>query len=83
MSQICAQPLEVALGRHQAAGGAGDRLDEAGGDVLGAVQVDEAREVVGEVGAVLALAAHEVVFLQVRVAHVRDAAGRGRTCGGC
>ncbi len=50
-----AQPLEIALRRHQAAGRAGDRLDEAGGDVLGAVQVDEAQQVVGELGAVLAL----------------------------
>jgi hypothetical protein len=29
-----AQPLEVALGGHQHAGGAGDRLDDDGGDVL-------------------------------------------------
>ena len=36
------QSLQVTLRRHQHAGRAGDRLDEAGSDVLGAVQIDEA-----------------------------------------
>ena len=68
-----AQALEVALRRHEAAGGAGDRLDEAGGDVLRAVQVDDPHEVVGEFGAVRAFARREEVLLEVRVPHVGDA----------
>ena len=67
-----AQSLEIALGRHEAAGRAGDRLDEARGDVLGAVQVDEAHEILGELDAVRAFAPREEVLLEVRVPHVRD-----------
>ena len=52
-----AQALQVALRRHQAAGRAGDRLDEAGGDVLGAVEIDEAHQVLGQLDAVRAFAA--------------------------
>ena len=50
-----AQPLEISLGRHEAAARPGDRLDEARGDVLGAVEGDEAGEIVGELDAVRAL----------------------------
>ena len=72
-----AQALQVALGRHEAAGRAGDRLDEARGDVLGAVEVHEAREVFGELDAVRAFAPREEVLLEVRVPHVRDAGQPG------
>ena len=69
-----AQALEVALRRHQHAGGAGHRLDDAGRDGLGVVQRDEALEVVGELGAVLGQAPREGVALGVmRVAQVVDA----------
>ena len=78
MSQICRSRCEIALRRHETAGGAGDRLDEARGDVLGAVQIDEPRKVIGEVGAVRALAGRVQVLLQVRVPHVHDA-GDART----
>ena len=51
LSQICAQLLEIALGRHQHAGRAGDRLDDHGGDGRGIVQRDDALELVGELRA--------------------------------
>ncbi len=70
------QPLEIALGRNENAGRSGDRLDEARGDVLRAVEIDEALQVVGEIGAVRALAGRKAVLGQVRVAHVRDARKR-------
>ena len=54
-----AQLLEVALGRRQAAGGAGHRLDDDGGDGGGVVQVDEAGQLVGQVRAPLGLALGE------------------------
>ena len=72
-SQISRRRFEVPLRRHQHAGGPGDRLDEARRDVLGAVHRDDAREILGQLGAVLALARHEEILLDVRVAHVRDA----------
>ena len=71
-----AQPRQIALRRHQAAGRAGDRLDEARRDVLGAVQVDEAHEVLGELDAVRAFARREAVLRDVRVPHVRNARQR-------
>ena len=71
-----AQPLEISLGRHEAAARSGDRLDEARGDVLGAVEVDEADEILGELDAVRAFALREEVFLEMRVPHVRDAGQR-------
>ena len=37
-----AQTLEIALGRHQHAGRARDRLNEASGDGAGAVEIDKA-----------------------------------------
>ena len=43
-----AQPLEIALGRHQHAGRARDWLDDAGCDSAGAIEVDKALQIVGE-----------------------------------
>ena len=69
-----AQLLEIALGRHQHAGGAGDRLDDDRGDGRGVVQGDEALKLVGELGAMLGLAAREGVAGEiVGVADVVDA----------
>ncbi len=69
-----AQPLEIALGRHQHAGGAGDRLDDDGGDGRGIMQGDDALKLVGELDAVLRLAAREgVAGGVVGVADVVDA----------
>ena len=44
-----AQPLEIALRRRQHAGRSGHRLDDHGGDGVGAVQPDDALELVGEI----------------------------------
>ena len=60
-----AQLLEIALGRDQHAGGAGDRLDDDRGDGRGVVQGDQALQLVGELGAVLGLAAREGVAGEV------------------
>ena len=69
-----AQPLQVALGRDQHAGRTRDGLDDHGGDVAGVVQRDEALEFVGEVRAVLGLAARVGVAGEVvRVRQVVDA----------
>ena len=68
-----AQPLQVTLRRHQAAGRAGDRFDEARGDVLGTVEIDEAHQVLGEFGAMRAFALGEEVLLEVRMPHMGDA----------
>src|SRR4030095_15943558 len=68
-----AQALQIALRRNEAAARTGDRLDETGGDVLGAVEGPEADEVLRELDAVRAFAAGEIVLLDVRVTHVRDA----------
>ena len=46
-----AQPLQVALRRNQDAGRTGNRLDEAGSDILGTIEVDESHQVVGQLGA--------------------------------
>ena len=51
-----AQLLQVALGRRQDAGGARDRLDDDGGNGGGIVQVDETRQLVGQMRAPLGLA---------------------------
>ena len=68
-----AQALQVALGRHQHADRAGDRLDDAGGDGIGPVQIDEALQVVGEFRAGLRLAAHEPMLGQAGMAQVQRA----------
>jgi TetR/AcrR family transcriptional regulator len=69
-----AQPLEVALRRHEHAGRARHRLDDEGGDGRGIVQRDDALELVGELGAVLGQAAGEgVAGGIVRVPDVVDA----------
>src|SRR4029453_9929775 len=51
----------------------GDRLDEARGDVVGAIEIYEANEVLGELDAVRAFAFGEEILLEMRVPHVRDA----------
>src|SRR3546814_3322676 len=64
-SDVCSsdlQALQVALGRHQRAGRPGDRLDDAAGDGIGAVQIDEALQVFRQLGAGLRLADHELVI---------------------
>jgi hypothetical protein len=67
-----AQAHEVALRRHEAAARPGDRLDEAGGDVLGAIEIHEPEEILGELDAMRAFALREVVFLEMRMPHVCD-----------
>ena len=76
LARDLAQPREVALGRHQHPARARDRLDDHRGDVLRAVQRDDALlELVRELGAALGAAAHEGARLQVLgVAQVVDAA---------
>ena len=74
LSQIGAQPLQVALGRRQHAGRAGHRLDDHGRDRRGVVQRDDALELVGEMGAPLGLALGEgLVLAVVGVGQVVDA----------
>ena len=51
-----AQPLQITFGRRQHAGRAGHRLDDHGGDRRGAVQRDDAFELVGEMPAPFRLA---------------------------
>ena len=66
------------------AGGARDRLDEARGDVLRAVQIDEALQVVRQLGAVRALARDESGFpADACGACGRCRAALDRSCGGC
>ena len=73
-----AQTLQVALWRHQATVGTGNRLDDASGDGLGAVQVDEALQVVGELNTPgLGLAARELVIRQHGMAQMADAGQSG------
>src|SRR3546814_8579515 len=75
-SDVCSsdlQALQVALGRHQRAGRPGDRLDDAAGDGIGAVQIDEALQVFRQLGAGLRLADHELVIGKLGVAQVQAA----------
>ena len=60
-----AQPLEVALRRHQHAGRAGHRLDDHRRDGRWIVQREQALELVGELGAVRGLPSRERVPRQV------------------
>lgn len=61
-----AQAPQIALGRDQHAGGAGHRLDDDGGDGGWVVQGQDARfQFVGELGAMLRLAAAEGVARQI------------------
>ncbi|MNZ73094.1 hypothetical protein D3C78_914950 [compost metagenome] len=46
-----AQTLQVALRRHQHAGGTGHRLDDHGGDVRGVMQFDQLEQLVGQLDA--------------------------------
>ena len=72
--QISRSFLQIALRRDQHAGRAGHRLDDDGGDGRGVVQRDDALQLVGELRAMLRLAAREgVLGRQVRVRHVVDA----------
>ncbi len=69
-----AQALEIALRRRQHCGRARHRLDDDGGDRLGAVQSDQPLEIVGEFGAVLRLILGESVAGEIMgVADVVDA----------
>ena len=69
-----AELLEVALRRDEHAGGAGHRLDDHRGDGRGVVESDQPLEIVGELGAMLRLAAGEGVPGEVvGVADVVDA----------
>ena len=68
-----AQPREIALRWHQAAGRPGDGFDEARRDILGAVQRYEPLQIFRKFGAVRAFARREQILLEVRVAHVGDA----------
>src|SRR6056297_370876 len=71
--------LEIALGRDEATGGAGNGLDETGGDGVGTVRVDHPLEIVGEVdAAMLTLSLLELVFLEPGVAHGCDIRHRQR-----
>ncbi len=68
-----AQPLQIADRRHQHPGRSGHRLDDHRRDGFGAVEVDEALEIVGELGAMLRKAAREGVARDVvRVTQVID-----------
>ena len=60
-----AQPLEIALRRRQHAGRSRHRLDDHGGDGRGAVQVDQAFELLGEMRAIFRLALGEGLLLAV------------------
>ena len=71
-----AQPLQIALRRHEATGRAGDRLDETRRDVFGAIQIDESGEVVGQLHAMGAFAARKEILLEMRMPHVRNAGQR-------
>ncbi len=73
-----AQFLEVADGRRDDAGRAGDRLDDDGGDVAAVVQHAQPLEIVGQFGAVLGHAAAERIAPDVqRVPQVIDARQQG------
>ncbi len=64
-----ADAVQVALGRRQAAERAGRRLDEHRRDVVAADQCADPLQVLGEVGALVGLAAHERVLGQRGVPH--------------
>ena len=67
-----AQPLQIALRRDEHAGRPGDRLDKTGGDGMAAIGIGEALQIVGELFAILRLAAGKSVFGAPSVAHVDD-----------
>jgi hypothetical protein len=73
------EAFQVALGRDQHAGRAGDRLDDDGGNGRGVVQRHETLKIVGKLGAVLRLATAEGVAGEIMgVAQMVDA-GEKRT----
>jgi hypothetical protein len=74
-----AQFLQIALRRRQHAGRTGHRLDDDGGDGVGAMQRDQTLDVVGEFGAVLREVLRECVAFEI--VGVADVIGRavGRT----
>ena len=68
-----AQALEIALRRDQHPGRSGDRLHDQRGDARGIVQLANALQIVGELGAVRRLAAREGIARRVvRMADVVD-----------
>nr|GEU28076.1 hypothetical protein [Tanacetum cinerariifolium] len=71
-----AQPFQVALGRHQHAGGSGHRLHDHGRDGGCVVQRDDAFQFVGQLEAVFRFAARVRVLVQVvgvrQVVHARQ-----------
>jgi hypothetical protein len=74
-----AQPLEITGGRQHHARGAGDGLDDHGGDGRCIVQRRESLEVVGELDAMRGHAARERIAREiVRVSQVVDAGDHGR-----
>ncbi len=60
-----AQPLEIALRRRQHAGRSGHRLDDHGGDGVGAVQIDQPLQFIGEMRAIFRLALAEGLLFPV------------------
>jgi hypothetical protein len=68
------QPLEVALGRDQDAGGARHGLHDHGGHGLGAMQRHDPLQLIGQIAAMLGLTPGEGVLLgQMRVRQMVDA----------
>ena len=59
------QALQIALRRYQHARGAGHRLDDHGGDGVGAMQADQAFEMVRKSGAISGLAFGKGVTLKI------------------
>ena len=81
MSQSCAQPLQIALRRRQHAGRARHRLDDDGGDGLGAMQRHQPLEIVGEFGAMRRQVLRERIAGEIMgVADMIDAGQMGREC---
>ena len=60
-----AQPLQIALRRRQHAGRSRHRLDDHGGDGVGAVQIDQPLQLVGEMRAIFRLALAEGLLVAV------------------
>ena len=60
-----AQPLEIAFRRRQYACRSRHRLDDHGGDGVGAVQIDDAFEFIGEMRAIFGLALAEGLLVAV------------------
>ena len=73
-----AQAFQIALRRHEDAGGARDRLDNHRGDGGGVMQGDETFQLIGKLGAMLGLTTGEAVLLrQMRVRQMIDPGQHG------